>query len=57
MGTLQFVTGVTVMLIVASFLDGTALPMLAGIAGCAATSFVLAQITLRPRASAVAIAD
>jgi DHA1 family bicyclomycin/chloramphenicol resistance-like MFS transporter len=48
MGTLQLVTGVAVMLVVSSFLNGTALPMIAGIAGCAVVAFALANLTLRP---------
>lgn len=47
MGTLQFVTGAVVMAVVGAFLDGTALPMVAGIAGCALVTFLLAQATLR----------
>jgi DHA1 family bicyclomycin/chloramphenicol resistance-like MFS transporter len=47
MGTLQFVTGSLVMALVGAFVDGTARPMIAGIAGCAATAFALAHITLR----------
>jgi MFS transporter, DHA1 family, multidrug resistance protein len=47
MGTLQFVTGAVVMLVVGTFLNGTALPMVVGIAGCAAIALVLAQTTLR----------
>ena len=46
-GTLQFVTGAAVMAIVSRFLDGTALPMVAGIAICAAIAFALAQVALR----------
>jgi DHA1 family bicyclomycin/chloramphenicol resistance-like MFS transporter len=46
-GTLQFVTGALVMLLVATFLNGTALPMVAGIASCAAIALALAQMTLR----------
>jgi DHA1 family bicyclomycin/chloramphenicol resistance-like MFS transporter len=46
-GTIQFVTGAVIMLFVGSFLNGTALPMVAGIAGCAAVALVLAQTTLR----------
>jgi DHA1 family bicyclomycin/chloramphenicol resistance-like MFS transporter len=49
MGTLQFVAGVVVMALVGVFVDGTARPMLAGIAGCALISFVLAHLTLRRR--------
>jgi DHA1 family bicyclomycin/chloramphenicol resistance-like MFS transporter len=47
MGTLQFVTGAVVMLFVGTFVNGTALPMVAGIAGCAGIALVLAQTTLR----------
>jgi MFS transporter, DHA1 family, multidrug resistance protein len=47
MGTVQFVTGAVIMLFVGSFLNGTALPMVAGIAGCAAVALALAQATLR----------
>ncbi|MFC5496371.1 multidrug effflux MFS transporter [Caenimonas terrae] len=52
MGTLQFVTGVLVMALVGAFVDGTARPMVAGIAGCAAAAFVLAHLTLRRRQTA-----
>jgi DHA1 family bicyclomycin/chloramphenicol resistance-like MFS transporter len=50
MGTIQFVTGAVIMLFVGSFLNGTALPMVAGIAGCAAVALVLTQTTLRSSA-------
>ncbi|MFC4821119.1 multidrug effflux MFS transporter [Dokdonella ginsengisoli] len=46
-GTLQFLTGAIVMAIVSRFLDGTALPMVVGIAACALITFALARITLR----------
>lgn len=46
-GTIQFVTGAVIMLLVGHFLNGTALPMVAGIAGCAALALTLAQLTLR----------
>lgn len=46
-GTLQFLTGAIVMAIVSRFLDGTALPMVVGIAVCALITFALARITLR----------
>lgn len=46
-GTLQFVTGAIVMALVSRFLDGSALPMVAGIAICALITFALAQVTLR----------
>jgi DHA1 family bicyclomycin/chloramphenicol resistance-like MFS transporter len=49
MGTLQFVTGVLVMALVGWFVDGTARPMVAGIAACSFVAFVLAQATLRFR--------
>ncbi|HMG49428.1 MAG TPA: MFS transporter, partial [Inquilinus sp.] len=46
MGTLQFVTGALVIAAVGPFFDGTSLPMVVGIAGCAVIAFVLAQMTL-----------
>ena len=46
MGTLQFVVGAVVMATVGLFVDGTARPMLAGIAACALVAFAMAQITL-----------
>jgi DHA1 family bicyclomycin/chloramphenicol resistance-like MFS transporter len=52
MGTLQFLTGVLVMGLVGWFVDGTARPMVTGIACCAAAAFVLAQLTLRGRGRA-----
>lgn len=47
MGTLQFATGVLVMALVGWFVEGTARPMVVGIAVCAGIAFVLAQLTLR----------
>jgi DHA1 family bicyclomycin/chloramphenicol resistance-like MFS transporter len=47
MGTLQFITGAAVMAVVGVFVDGTALPMLAGIAGSALVTLLLTLITLR----------
>ena len=47
-GTMQFVTGAAVMAIVSRFLDGTALPMVVGIAACALVTFTLARVALRP---------
>ncbi|WP_426664402.1 multidrug effflux MFS transporter [Rhodanobacter aciditrophus] len=47
MGTLQFVTGAGLIAVVGRFLDGTALPMVGGIAGCAVVAFLLARLTLR----------
>jgi MFS transporter, DHA1 family, multidrug resistance protein len=46
-GTVQFVTGAIMMAFVGTFLNGTALPMIAGIAGCSVLALVLAQTTLR----------
>ena len=46
-GTIQFVTGALIMVFVGSFQNGTALPMVAGIAVCAAVAMVLAQTTVR----------
>ncbi|WP_138512980.1 multidrug effflux MFS transporter [Rhodoferax bucti] len=47
MGTLQFVTGAVVMAVTGALADGTARPMVAGIAGSAMVALVLARITLR----------
>jgi DHA1 family bicyclomycin/chloramphenicol resistance-like MFS transporter len=47
MGTLQLVTAAVVMGIVGAFFDGTAKPMVFGIAACAVIAFALTQITLR----------
>ncbi len=47
MGTLQFVTGAVVMAVTGALADGTARPMVAGIAGSAIVALVLARITLR----------
>jgi DHA1 family bicyclomycin/chloramphenicol resistance-like MFS transporter len=47
-GTLQFLTGAVVMAIVSRFLDGTALPMVVGIAACSLITFALARVALRP---------
>ena len=49
-GTVQFVMGAVIMMIVGSLLNGTALPMVAGIGGCAALALTLAQVTLRASA-------
>lgn len=46
MGTLHFVCGAVVMAIVGVFADGSPLPMLAGIAGCAVVAALLTQATL-----------
>ena len=47
MGTLQFLTGAVAMAIDGLFVNGTARPMVAGIAGCAVVAFVMSWITLR----------
>jgi DHA1 family bicyclomycin/chloramphenicol resistance-like MFS transporter len=49
MGTLHFVTGAVAVAAVGFFVDGTALPMVTGIAACALITFTLAQVTLRQR--------
>ncbi len=54
MGTLQFVTGAVVMAITGALADGTARPMVAGIAGSAIVASVLARITLRQAGRAAA---
>jgi DHA1 family bicyclomycin/chloramphenicol resistance-like MFS transporter len=52
-GTLNFAGGALVVALVAPFADGTPLPMVAGIVGCAAVVGVLALVTLRPRSEEV----
>lgn len=47
MGTLQFVTGAVVMAVTGLMADGSARPMIAGIAGSAIVAYVFARITLR----------
>jgi DHA1 family bicyclomycin/chloramphenicol resistance-like MFS transporter len=47
MGTLQFVTGAGVMAVTGALADGSARPMVVGIAGSALVSLVLARLTLR----------
>lgn len=46
MGTLQFMTGALVMAVVGLFVNGTALPMVVGIAGAAVMALLLARATL-----------
>ncbi|BDT69115.1 bicyclomycin resistance protein [Comamonadaceae bacterium OS-1] len=46
MGTIQFVVGALVMAVVGLFVDGSARPMVLGIAGSAIAAFVFARITL-----------
>lgn len=47
MGTLQFATGAIVMAITGLFVDGTGLPMVAGIAGSAAMTWAFVRGTLK----------
>lgn len=47
MGTFQFVTGAIAIAVVSLLFNGTALPMVAGIAGCSVCSFLIAMSTLR----------
>jgi DHA1 family bicyclomycin/chloramphenicol resistance-like MFS transporter len=54
MGTLQFMTGAAVMAIVGTFVDGTARPMLVGIAGSAVVTLLITLGTLRGDAAAKA---
>ena len=49
MGTLQLACGAIAMALSGAFADGNLLPMVAGIAGCAAMSLLLALILLKPR--------
>jgi DHA1 family bicyclomycin/chloramphenicol resistance-like MFS transporter len=49
MGTLQFAAGVLAMAVVGYFFNGTVLPMVAGIAGCAFVAFVLVQVAIGGR--------
>ena len=46
MGTLQFLTGAMVMGVLGLLVDGSARPMVAGIAGCALAALVMSWITL-----------
>ncbi|MQB42090.1 multidrug effflux MFS transporter [Rhizobium sp. ICMP 5592] len=57
MGTLQFVTAAIAMVIAAVFFDGTALPMVAGIALCAVAAFLLTQATIARRPVVEAAAE
>jgi DHA1 family bicyclomycin/chloramphenicol resistance-like MFS transporter len=49
MGTLQFMTGAAVMATVGLFVDGTARPMLAGVAAAAVLALLATYLTLKPR--------
>ncbi|MEO8298431.1 MAG: multidrug effflux MFS transporter [Burkholderiales bacterium] len=52
LGMLQLLTGAAVIAVVGLFLDGSAVPMAAGMAATSGTAFVLAWRTLRPRVAA-----
>jgi DHA1 family bicyclomycin/chloramphenicol resistance-like MFS transporter len=47
MGTLQMVTAAVVMGVVGAFFDGTAKPMVIGIAACAIIAFALTRLTIK----------
>lgn len=53
LGTFQFATGACVIAVLGRFLDGSARPMLGGIAVCSIMALVLAQATLRQKPSPV----
>jgi MFS transporter, DHA1 family, multidrug resistance protein len=57
MGTLQLATGAVAMAVVGLFFNGTSLPMVAGIAGCAVVAFALAQLPLGRRHQATLEAE
>jgi DHA1 family bicyclomycin/chloramphenicol resistance-like MFS transporter len=57
MGTLHFVAAAFAMVLVSTVFDGTALPMVAGIALVAALAFILTQVTIGRRAAAVSAAE
>ncbi len=48
-GTLQFITGAVMITLASLVFDGTPLPMVSVIAGCAVGAFVLSRVTLRQR--------
>ena len=48
MGTLQFITGASVMALVGLFVDNSARPMVTGIALCALMTFLLARWVVPP---------
>jgi DHA1 family bicyclomycin/chloramphenicol resistance-like MFS transporter len=47
MGTLQLLSGVTIVGIVGAVSDGTVLPMVSAISACALAAFLLGRLTLR----------
>ena len=54
MGTLQFLCGALVVAVIGRFVDGSARPMVAGIAACALLSFTLGRGTLGGKPAATA---
>jgi DHA1 family bicyclomycin/chloramphenicol resistance-like MFS transporter len=52
LGTLQFLTGALVMAIVGQFVDGSARPMVIGIALCSMLALAIARLTLRSHKTA-----
>jgi DHA1 family bicyclomycin/chloramphenicol resistance-like MFS transporter len=57
MGTIQLVTAAIIMGVVGAFFDGTARPMVFGIAVCAVVAFGLTQFTLRAHQPSAAAAE
>jgi DHA1 family bicyclomycin/chloramphenicol resistance-like MFS transporter len=57
MGTLQLVMGAVVIAVMSAFVDGTARPMVAGIAVAAIIALLLTRLTLGGRRSAVPVGD
>jgi DHA1 family bicyclomycin/chloramphenicol resistance-like MFS transporter len=57
MGTIQLVTAAIIMGVVGAFFDGTARPMVFGIAVCAIVAFGLTQFTLRAHQPSAAAAE
>jgi DHA1 family bicyclomycin/chloramphenicol resistance-like MFS transporter len=57
MGTLQLVTGAIVIAVMGVFVDGTARPMVAGIAVAAVGALLLTRLTLSGRAGSAPVSD
>ena len=53
-GTLQFLTGAVMIVVVSLFFDGTPVPMVTTIAVCALGALALARVTLTARQPAAA---
>lgn len=56
MGTLHMITGVAAMTVSGFFVNGLPLPMMTGIAACAAIALLLTLVTLKPRGEVEAVA-